>query len=111
MKMDSKKMKKELETRLAASDREFRYNREKDELRVESKVNGKGISVSLPGLVAKWTIEKEKAIDEVVYYIEEGLRAMEEQVQLSEHEKKIFPVIRSTSFPLEAEEGVPILNR
>ncbi|XJZ26517.1 DUF1444 domain-containing protein [Bacillota bacterium Lsc_1132] len=109
MKMDSLKMKKELENRLASEDRTILYDREKEQLRVESRTSGKGISVSLPGIVAKWHTEKEKAIDEVVYYIEEGLRAMEGQIQLTDHEKKIYPVIRSTSFPTEAEEGVPFL--
>jgi uncharacterized protein YtpQ (UPF0354 family) len=110
MKMDSNKMKKELELRLAASNRKISFDREKDELRFVSRETGKGITISLGGIVAKWHVEKEKAIDEVVYYVEEGLRAMENNVQLSDHEKNIYPVIRSTSFPIEAEEGVPFLT-
>ena len=109
MKMDSKKMRRELETRLAGQDRVISYDREKDQLRIESGLVGKGITVSLPGIIAKWYIEKEKAIDEIVYYVEEGLRAMEDPIQLTDHEKKIFPVIRSSSFPAEAEEGIPFL--
>jgi uncharacterized protein YtpQ (UPF0354 family) len=109
MNMDSNKMRKELETRLAAENRVLTYDRKNDQLRIESKLAGKGITIDLPGIIAKWYTEKEKAIDEVVYYIEEGLQAMEEPVQLSEHEKKIYPVIRSASFPVEAEEGVPFL--
>jgi uncharacterized protein YtpQ (UPF0354 family) len=109
MKMDSKKMRKELESRLASSDRVISYDRDKDQLRIESEAVRKGITISLPGIVAKWHVEKEKAIDEVIYYVEEGLRAMEDTVQLTDHEKKIFPVIRSASFPVEAEEGVPFL--
>lgn len=107
--MDSKKMKKELETRLAAEDRVITYDREKDQLRIESVSIGKGITISLPGIVAKWHTEKENAIDEVVYYVEEGLRAMTDTIQLTDHEKKIFPVIRAASFPVEAEEGIPFL--
>jgi uncharacterized protein YtpQ (UPF0354 family) len=109
MKMDSKIMRRELETRLAGKDRVISYDREKDQLRIESELTGKGITVSLPGIIAKWQEEKEKAIDEIVYYVQEGLRAMEEPVELKDHEKKIFPVIRSTSFPTEAEDGVPFL--
>lgn len=108
--MDSLKMKRELESRLAGEDRIITYDREKDELRIESKTAGKGITVSLPGIVAKWHNEKEKAIEEVVYYVEQGLMAMVSPVQLTNHEKRIFPVIRSTSFPVEAEEGVPFLT-
>lgn len=105
MKMDSLKMKRELETRLAHEGRTIRYDRDKDQLRIELTSTGKGITVSLAGIVAKWHTEKEKAIDEVIYYVEQGLVAMEDNVVLSDHERKIFPVIRSTSFPLESEEG------
>ncbi|WP_307405097.1 DUF1444 domain-containing protein [Neobacillus ginsengisoli] len=109
MKMTSNKMKNELETRLARDNRAISYDREKDVFRIENKSTGKGISISLSGIVAKWHIEKEKAIDEVVYYVEEGLNAMEDPIRLSDHEKHIFPVIRSASFPVEAEEGIPFL--
>jgi uncharacterized protein YtpQ (UPF0354 family) len=109
MKMDSRKMRQELESRLARIDRVISYDREKDTLRIESAMVGKGITVSLSGIVANWYLVKEKAIDEVVYYVEEGLAAMEDTVQLTNHEKKILPVIRSSSFPTEAEEGNPFL--
>ncbi|MBT2644007.1 DUF1444 domain-containing protein [Bacillus sp. ISL-41] len=107
--MDSRKMRKELESRLQHPDRTFSYDREKDQLRIENITTGRGITISLPGIVAKWQDQKEKAIDEVVYYVSEGLNAMESQLELSGKEKNIFPVIRSTSFPTEAEEGVPFL--
>lgn len=90
MNMDSLKMKRELESRLSSQDRIITYDREQDELRIESKKAGKGITLSLAGIVAKWHNEKEKAIDEVVYYVEEGLKAMESPVQLTDHEKKSF---------------------
>jgi uncharacterized protein YtpQ (UPF0354 family) len=109
MKMDSRKMRKELEDRLQHPDRSFSYDREKDQLRIENNNTGRGITIALPGIVAKWQDHKEKAIDEVVYYVSEGLNAMESQVELSGKEKNIFPVIRSTSFPSEAEEGIPFL--
>nr|WP_082193148.1 DUF1444 domain-containing protein [Bacillus rubiinfantis] len=108
--MDSLKMKRILESRLSGEDRVLAYNREKDELRIESKQTGKGITLSLSGIVANWHNVQEKAIEEVVYYVEEGFKAMESSVQLTDHEKKIFPVIRSASFPKEAEEGVPFLT-
>ncbi|MCM3125558.1 MULTISPECIES: DUF1444 domain-containing protein [unclassified Mesobacillus] len=107
--MDSRKMRKELEKRLQHPDRTFSYDREKDQLRIENKNTGRGITIALPGIVAKWQDQKEKAIDEVVYYVSEGLNAMESQLELSGKEKNIFPVIRSTSFPSEAEEGTPFL--
>lgn len=107
--MDSRKMRKELEDRLKHPDRAFSYDREKDQLRIENKNTGSGITIALPGIIAKWQDLKDKAIDEVVYYVSEGLNAMENQMELSGKEKNIYPVIRSTSFPTEAEEGVPFL--
>jgi uncharacterized protein YtpQ (UPF0354 family) len=108
-KMDSLTMKKRLEERLGGEDRLIIFDREKDTLRIESKITHKGITVSLPGVITKWHTEKDKAIDEVVYYVEEGLHAMVDTVQLTDHEKKIYPVIRAASFPAESEEGVPFL--
>ncbi|WP_307477564.1 DUF1444 domain-containing protein [Cytobacillus purgationiresistens] len=107
--MDSKKMKAELEKRLTKENRSFSFDREKDQLRIENKETGKGITVSLPGIIAKWHEQKENAIDEVVYYVEEGLEAMTGQVQFSGQEKHIYPVIRSTSFPSESQDGVSFL--
>ena len=108
-KMNSSQLRRELEKRLKHVNRIFSYDREKDQLRVENIRNGKGITVSLSGILAKWQIEKEKAIEEVVYFVEEGLQAMEEVVKLTGNENKIFPVIRSTSFPTEAQENVPFV--
>ena len=39
----------------------------------------KGINVSLPGVVAKWEVNKEKAIEEVAYYVQEALIAMHKE--------------------------------
>lgn len=105
--MDSKKMRKILEERLKHDDRSFHFDREKDLLRIENKQTRRGITIELPGVIAKWQEQKDKAIDETVYYVVEGLTAMQEEIQLSGQERNIFPVIRSTSFPSEAEEGVP----
>ena len=109
MKMDSNKMKNLLEKRLTNPNFSISFNREKDELRIERIDSGKGITISLPGIIAKWEVQKEKAIDEVVYYVEEGLEAMVEDIQLTGQEKKILPVIRSTSFPTESRENVAFL--
>lgn len=107
--MDSKKLRKELENRLRHPSRTFTFDREKDELRAENIRTGKGITISLPGIIAKWNAEKDKAIDEVVYFVEEGLRAMEGQTKLDGNEQNIYPVIRSTSFPKETKENIPFV--
>lgn len=109
MKMDSKKMKAALEERLAKENRTFIFDKKKDELRIENRDTGKGITISLPGIIAKWQEQKEKAIDEVVYYVEEGLEAMTGGIVLSGREANIFPVIRSASFPAESSEGISFL--
>jgi len=105
MKMDSNKMKNELQKRLTRPEWKFEYDRKKDQLRIEHRETAKGITISLPGIIAKWQEQKEKAIDEIVYYVEEGLRAMETDAEISGKEKNIFPVIRSTSFPIKSNEG------
>jgi uncharacterized protein YtpQ (UPF0354 family) len=110
MKMDSIKMRKELEKRLKRPNRSISYNREKDELKIINVRTGKGITVSLPGIVAKWHQQKDDAIDEVIYYIEEGLKVMGTENSLVGKDKKILPVIRSTSFPKESGEGIPFLT-
>lgn len=109
MKMDSIKMKRELEKRLQSPERTFTYDKKNDQLRIENKKTGKGITISLPGIVGKWEEQKEKAIDAVVYYVEEGLSAMVEPLSLEGHEKRIFPVIRSTSFPTVSADDVELL--
>lgn len=107
--MDSIQMKNELQKRLAHPERKMAYDRKKDTLRIEHIDSGKGITISLPGIVAKWQENKEQAIDEVVYFIEEGLRAMETEHELKGKEKQIFPVIRSASFPDQSNEGIPFI--
>ena len=46
---------------------------------VLNKKTPKGINVSLPGVVAKWEVNKEKAIEEVAYYVQEALIAMHKE--------------------------------
>ncbi|WP_407638874.1 DUF1444 domain-containing protein [Bacillus niameyensis] len=110
MKMDEKKMRRELEQRLEKPGRSFLYDREKESLRIESKETGKGIEVALSPLVAKWHERKDKVIEEVIYYVEEALRVMGKEQKVAGQEKKIFPVIRSTSFPKETGEEIPFFT-
>lgn len=107
--MDSKALRKELEKRLISENRLFTYDREKDILRIEDKETGKGVNISIPQILGKWETAKAKAIDEVVYYVNEALAVMGKEQSFSERAKYIYPVIRSTSFPKESKEGVPLL--
>lgn len=103
--MNIMKLKRELEARLSRPEWEFSFDKEKESIRVEDRSSRKGITVALGGVLAKYQQKKNDAIDEIVYYVEEALTAMSTAQQLNGKEKQIFPVIRSTSFPTETEDG------
>ena len=64
------------------------------------------MDISLPEIIQGTNIKKDVAIDEIVYTIDETFKAMErEQKDGFQGEKKIYPVIRSTSFPEETSDG------
>jgi uncharacterized protein YtpQ (UPF0354 family) len=109
MKMTSRKMVDILKEKLQHPQWSFEFDRKKDTLRVEDASTKKGVTLTLPGIIAKWETSKEKAIDEVVYYVDEALTVMNENQELTGKEKSIFPVIRSTSFPTETNEGIKLL--
>jgi uncharacterized protein YtpQ (UPF0354 family) len=107
--MDVKKLKNIIQERLNQDNRTFTYDREKDTLRIENKETKKGITVSLPPIVAKWKEKSDAAVEEVIYYVEEALKVMGTESTLGDKQKSIFPVIRSTSFPTESNDGVPLI--
>ncbi|MBS4175984.1 DUF1444 domain-containing protein [Lederbergia citrea] len=108
--MNESKLRRELESRLQKPGRAFTYDRKNESLRIENEETGKGIDVALSGIVAKWHVQKDKAIDEVVYYVENALEVMGKEQKVSGSEKKIYPVIRSTSFPIESEDGIRFMT-
>jgi uncharacterized protein YtpQ (UPF0354 family) len=108
MKMTSRKLVEILKENLTHPQWQFEFDREKDTLRIEDSATKKGVTLSLPGIIAKWETTKQKAIDEVVYYVKEALTVMTKEQELSGKEKSIFPVIRSTSFPTQSNEGVAL---
>jgi len=87
------------------------YDKKKDELRIENKMTNKGITVSLPPIVAKAEVSNELAIDETVYYVTEALKVMGDAVSLQGQENNVYPVIRSTSFPKKSKEGKPLIMK
>ncbi len=109
--MDTKELKKILEKKLERPERQFIFDSEKDILRIEDKATKKGIRLTLPGLVARYEREKEKAVNDIVYYVNEAMKVMNQSQQLSGREHKIFPVIRSTSFPTETPDGKKLLYK
>ncbi|MFS0864506.1 DUF1444 domain-containing protein [Fredinandcohnia sp. 179-A 10B2 NHS] len=108
--MDSKKLKNIIEEKLAKHNWEFTFDKEKDTLRIEDKETKKGMTVELPGIIAKYKEEGSASLDEVIYYIEESLSVMGTEQKLQGKEKNIYPVIRSTSFPTQSSDGIDLLN-
>jgi len=98
-----------LEQRLSASDRTLTFLRKEEILRIENKESKKGINVSLGPVLAKWESKGDSAIDELVYYVDTALKAMDGKIELDGKERQIFPVIRSTSFPTKGQDNNQLL--
>ena len=107
--MNSLEMKNMLEARLKRPGWKFSFDREHDQLRIADERTDKGMTLSLPGIISKYENENDAVIDEIVHYVEHGLAVMNESHDLKGKEKKVMPVIRSTSFPTETNKGVPFL--
>lgn len=87
------------------------YNREKDILRLQHKTINQGIDIVIPEIIAKYNRMKEKAIDEIVYTINETFIAMEQEQEKDVYDlTNVYPVIRSTSFPLKSKAGYDFIT-
>lgn len=95
-----------LRERMPSRDLEWRYDREKDIAHIQNKTIGKGMSITLPQVINRYESKGDAAIEEIVYTITETFNAMEREAkgELAGSES-IYPVIRSTSFPEESNEG------
>ena len=95
-----------LKQRLNEEKFNFEFDKKHDKLRLNHKKIGKGMELSLPGILAKYNEKQEAAVDEVVYTIEQTFQAMEqEKEQGFQATTQIYPVIRSTSYPKASKEG------
>ena len=109
-KMTSRQLANQLKSRLTNDSWTHQFDREKDTLRVEDKHTGKGITLELPPIIAKWEVKPDETLDEIVYYVKEALSAMKGEAQhISGKEKHIYPVIRSTSFPETSSDEIPLV--
>ncbi|XKG87039.1 DUF1444 domain-containing protein [Sutcliffiella horikoshii] len=107
--MTVQKIKQLIEEKLAHPNWVFTYDREKESLRVEDKETKKGISISLQGVLSKYEQSNDlSAIEEYVYYVKEALTSMKMPVKLNGAERHIYPVIRSTSFPMTSND-IPLV--
>lgn len=108
MKMTTMKMKERLEKELASANRTFNYDREKDTLKVIEA--GNSITLSIPQIIANWEEQADVAVEKIVYYVEEGLRASQQTIDISESLPNVYPVIRATSFPQKTKDGKRLLT-
>ena len=108
--MDSKQLVKQIQLKLGTEKFHYTYDEKQDKLRVEHKDLGKGLDISIAGVVSKFEVKKEVAIDEVLYTVSQTFEAMEkEKNQGFDSNAKIYPIIRSTSFP-KASKEIPLVR-
>lgn len=98
-------LKRRLEQRLTRPEWRFAYDMDQDQLRVEHIELKKGVTLSLNQLITKYKEKEEQLLDETVAYVEVAMAAVTDTVTIIGNEKHIYPVIRSTSFPLETKDG------
>ncbi|MGX9135600.1 DUF1444 domain-containing protein [Rummeliibacillus sp. JY-2-4R] len=95
-----------LKRRLGEDQFEWKLDSKTNKLRLDHRKLGKGMDLFLGDVLTKYDVRKDKAIDEVVYTIEQTFSAMQKEKELGFQElTNIFPVIRSGSFPKKSKEG------
>ncbi len=100
-------MKERLEKELRVPNRKFSYNRDNDTLLVTEA--DKKVTLTIPQIIANYENDGEAAIQKIVYYVEEGFRAAVGDVALKNNMKRIYPVVRATSFPNKTKAGGVLL--
>ncbi|WP_067841519.1 DUF1444 domain-containing protein [Amphibacillus sediminis] len=109
MALTTLKLKKILDKHFSQSEWQTSFNREQDSYRVEWRQTKKGVTIKLPSVLAKHEQRGEAAIEELVYHVKTSLKMMNEEQSLQGNEQKIFPVIRSTSFPTATNSGKALI--
>jgi uncharacterized protein YtpQ (UPF0354 family) len=111
MHMDRTELRKMLEHRLNAKGRTFHFDHKKDSVRVEQDTNGKGVTLSMNELLRRFEEKGPDALEQTILAIDRGLEAMDGSPHLKGNEDRIFPVIRSASFPNQTEDGRTLVSR
>ncbi|WP_075620097.1 DUF1444 family protein [Paenisporosarcina indica] len=84
----------------------WNHDQKTDRVRLHHTKLNKGMEISLPEILSKYEVKKDNAINEIVYTISQTFEAMEQETQgLERSMSHIYPVIRSTSFPVKSNEG------
>ncbi|NEU29980.1 DUF1444 domain-containing protein [bacterium LRH843] len=107
--MNIQQFRKEIEQKLDRDGWSISYDHKESTLRIVDNELKKGVTLALKPLLAKWERKEYTSVDEAIRYVEVGLHSMKQKLQLAGNEKNIFPVIRSTSFPEETNDGKPLL--
>lgn len=98
-------MRDKLKARLNHLNVDFKFDREEETLRIYRTDNYKGVTIKLNAIVAKYEEQKDKIIDEIVYYVEEAIAQMGDHSLEKMEDLKIMPVVRATSFDKKTKEG------
>lgn len=98
-------MRDKLKACLNHLDVDFKFDREEETLRIYRTDNHKGVTIKLNAIVAKYEEQKDKIIDEIVYYVEEAIAQMGDHSLEKMENIKIMPVVRATSFDKKTKEG------
>ncbi|MHB7942981.1 DUF1444 domain-containing protein [Staphylococcus capitis] len=98
-------MRDKLKARLNHLNVDFKFDREEETLRIYRTDNHKGVTIKLNAIVAKYEEQKDKIIDEIVYYVEEAIAQMGDHSLEEMEDIKIMPVVRATSFDKKTKEG------
>lgn len=103
-------IKREIEANLNNEHWVSSYDPNSESLKIIDKRFNKGVTIQLSLLTKKFKEDKEKALTDIMHYITEGLGLLSKKIRLQGNEKNIFPVIRSTSFPIETEDGRKLIH-
>mgnify|MGYP001507863730 FL=1 len=98
-------MRDKLKARLIHLNVDFKFDREEETLSIYRTDNHKGVTIKLNAIVAKYEEQKDKIIDEIVYYVEEAIAQMGDHSLEKMENIKIMPVVRATSFDKKTKEG------
>lgn len=108
--MNSKQLVQIIQEKLGSEKYNYTFDEKHDKLRLDHKQLGRGLDISVASVVSKYEEKKEIAIEEVLYTVDQTFKAMElEQAKGFDSGAKIFPIIRSTSFPKTSKEGKPFI--
>lgn len=97
-------MRDKLKQRLSHLNVDFKFDREEETLRIYRQDNHKGVTIKLNAIVAKYEEQKEKIVDEIVYYVEEAVAQMDDEGLSRMSDIQVMPVIRATSFDKKTQE-------